>query len=619
MTTKDDYPSELTNFLDINKTKIISFETNFPEDHDVFTVKLIAGKSYLLQVGNYYRTSDFGDQELDLHADIELRNNKKIVVATDDAQKSLHFFAKTSGTYYIDLSHGDANLSFINGISARNNNIFITQYQYKNDYSNDKTTVANLVLSKDKLHSIKSLWESIPSPYLDRADVPTFFFNETDWIKVSLVKGQSYQFLLINKDNDPKFDSTTIGFSLVDATGKYIISHTDSDLALSLVAPKTGVFYLSASDLVKSGNSDIPYTITGQQGVPIGDNKNNLLNGGAGVDHLYGLRGNDILNGNAGNDILNGGLGNDKINGGLGLDILMGNGGNDILNGGDGSDTLNGGTGEDIMAGGAGGDIYYVDNEDDIVKESVRPITEKDTIYTTVGYTLPANVEKLVLAAPYSGQFGGVDAILTINGNSADNILIARGDVEISGGKGNDYLIGYAAATIENKGSMIGGLGQDTYVIDKQDAMGSPPYCFIKIAKGDSLPSNFDVIKGFTAFYNQLQLPDEITTNVASLNGKDIGVIHSHFIKNGIISFDDIDQYANPLVLVDNQLSDTIKYIENNITQSGDTVAFVVGHDTYVFQDGGAVDTVVELVGFNATSIYMNDLSGTHTLGLERH
>jgi endonuclease YncB( thermonuclease family) len=42
--------------------------------------------------------------------------------------------------------------------------------------------------------------------------------------------------------------------------------------------------------------------------------------------------------------------------------------------------------------------------------------------------------------------------------------------------------------------------------------------------------------------------------------------------------------------------------LQTNIT-NGSTVAFVSGGDTYVFQDAGASDTVVQLVGVAATSV----------------
>lgn len=94
--------------------------------------------------------------------------------------------------------------------------------------------------------------------------------------------------------------------------------------------------------------------------------------------------------------------------------------------------------------------------------------------------------------------------------------------------------------------------------------------------------------------------------DVAAANGKNVGIIHSHHISQGLIQFDDLDIYTAPLTITANHLANAIHYVEVNITHLGDTVAFVVGHDTYVFQDGGAGDTLVQLVGVSATGLINN-------------
>ena len=81
--------------------------------------------------------------------------------------------------------------------------------------------------------------------------------------------------------------------------------------------------------------------------------------------------------------------------GGDGNDSLYGAAGNDTLSGGNGIDHLDGGLGADAMAGGAGDDTYYVDNVGDTVTENASEGT--DVVYSSVSFTLGANVEKLVL------------------------------------------------------------------------------------------------------------------------------------------------------------------------------------------------------------------------------
>jgi Ca2+-binding RTX toxin-like protein len=115
----------------------------------------------------------------------------------------------------------------------------------------------------------------------------------------------------------------------------------------------------------------------------IGNNGNNVLNGGAGNDLLVGGKGKDTLRGGAGDDVLDGGIGKDTLYGGAGNDLVSGGAGNDVINGdsrndvlegGDGKDTLkdefgknllNAGAGNDSLTGGNGNELYIGGKGDD--------------------------------------------------------------------------------------------------------------------------------------------------------------------------------------------------------------------------------------------------------------
>jgi len=85
--------------------------------------------------------------------------------------------------------------------------------------------------------------------------------------------------------------------------------------------------------------------------------------------------------------------------------------------------------------------------------------------------------------------------------------------------------------------------------------------------------------------------------------------VHSHSINNGIISFDDIDSYTAPLTITAaSNLANVLDYLQANITDNN-TVAFVSEGNTFVFQDGGMTDTLVELVGVTASSMNMSGLT----------
>ena len=86
--------------------------------------------------------------------------------------------------------------------------------------------------------------------------------------------------------------------------------------------------------------------------------------------------------------------------------------------------------------------------------------------------------------------------------------------------------------------------------------------------------------------------------------GTAANAISSHSIANGIISFDSLGAYDTPVaVTTATNLANVLSYLQANIT-GGNTVAFIADtNNTYVFQDGGVNDTLVELVGVTATSV----------------
>lgn len=179
-------------------------------------------------------------------------------------------------------------------------------------------------------------------------------------------------------------------------------------------------------------------------------------------DTRTGTAGNDVLAAEAGSTgaLLDGGSGNDNLTGGDHADILIGGLGNDTLLGGAGSDFLRGGSGADSMIGGAGSDNYEVDAlADRVVENEGEGI---DTIFASINYTLPTNVENMVIVSVASliGTGNGLDnIILGYNGN--DTLSGAGGNDTLEGGLGNDLLNGGAGVD-----SLIGGMGNDIYVVD---------------------------------------------------------------------------------------------------------------------------------------------------------
>ena len=165
----------------------------------------------------------------------------------------------------------------------------------------------------------------------------------------------------------------------------------------------------------------------------------------------------------------------DIITGTGGSDHLYGLAGNNQLNGGDGNDYLYDGPGNNVLIGGTGNDNYYVSNSATQITEN--PGEGDDTVYATVSYALPVNVEALYLSGPgLTGQgndqgdqiFGdGTYASTLIGGTGNDYIVGGAGDDTIQGGGGDDLMYGGAGAnhfvfTPANEGPLVSTIGDFT-------------------------------------------------------------------------------------------------------------------------------------------------------------
>ncbi|MTE01080.1 hypothetical protein GIY56_12315 [Paracoccus sp. YIM 132242] len=240
---------------------------------------------------------------------------------------------------------------------------------------------------------------------------------------------------------------------------------------------------------------------------------------GGGNDSVTGTAGANRINGGGGNDTLRGADGSDTLAGGSGSDSLMGEGGDDVYvtDGGDaiwetagqgndlvlssaslalaahverltltgtaglagtgnglanritgnaGNNWLNGLGGSDTMIGGGGNDTYVTDGLDSLSEGIGGGV---DTVRSTAGVTLGANLEHLLLTGA-AGINGFGNALANrITGNGGNNVLAGGdGNDTLLGGAGSDTLRGGTGADRLDGGpgsdALWGGLGADTLI-----------------------------------------------------------------------------------------------------------------------------------------------------------
>ncbi|MFI3180153.1 MAG: Calx-beta domain-containing protein [Methylococcales bacterium] len=178
---------------------------------------------------------------------------------------------------------------------------------------------------------------------------------------------------------------------------------------------------------------------------------------------------------------------------------LQGTPKNDILDAttdgaGTGDDSLDGLKGIDTMIGGDGNDTYYVDNiKDSIIEEDQAQSNagDDDLVHSiATAYTLPVNVEHLIIDGKSKGNGTGNVLDNKLIGNLAVNVLSGLvGSDTLDGGSGNDTL--------------TGGLGNDTFI-------------FSSGIKGNK---NIDTVKDFVHGQDKIYLSADIFSKLATAVG----------------------------------------------------------------------------------------------------
>ncbi|MBX9694740.1 MAG: hypothetical protein K2Z81_20300, partial [Cyanobacteria bacterium] len=287
-----------------------------------------------------------------------------------------------------------------------------------------------------------------------------------------------------------------------------------------------------------------------------GNAGDNVITGNAGKNELYGgAGGNDSLRGGQGNDTYvidsagdtiteNEASGDDLVRSSIsytlganlekltlvGTAALNGAGNTlaNLLTGNAGNNALDGGADADRMIGGDGDDTYTVDNAGDSVEEGAGVASGRDTVLSSVTYTLTANVEDLELQGSGSIRGAGNALANVVTGNSGNNLLTGNdgndtlkggdGNDTLDGGSGNDTLDGEAGAD-----QMAGGAGDDSYVVDSSDdsvveeAEGGLDTVLVKPHLGAMIDLSID---GFLFSFAGYRLEDHVENSLIVGNGE---------------------------------------------------------------------------------------------------
>lgn len=196
--------------------------------------------------------------------------------------------------------------------------------------------------------------------------------------------------------------------------------------------------------------------------------RTNSITGLSDIENLLGSRYDDTLAGDSRNNILTGKGGNDKLYGGPGGgdDTLSGNDGNDQMWGGQGNDILDGGPGNDKLNGGPGADILIGGmGNDTAIFSGPGPVTARLHNATITGNEHVANdsfgqiIQHTYLndeGIEITEQLPDIENLIGTDFN--DTLAGDARDNILTGNGGNDTLYGGPGGGDD---IMIGGPGND--------------------------------------------------------------------------------------------------------------------------------------------------------------
>ncbi len=439
-----------------------------------------------------------------------------------------------------------------------------------------------------------------------------------------------YAFAVTSSLGTDTLDETAGGVDTLDFTG------TTAALTVNLGVATTQVVSGTNLSLVL-GSASVFENVVGGTGadVFIGNQLDNVLNGGAGNDTLTGGVGNDLLVGGAGNDLFkyaaDASLGSDTLDesgggvdtldfsttvgsavsvdlgatspqvvntnvtltllsasafenvlGGAQGDALTGNANANTLTGNGGNDLLVGGAGNDLLTGGAGDDVYAFTADSalgsDTLNETGGGIDTLDFSATTgSGVTINLGLATAqVVNANLTLILGSISTFENVVGGAQGDTLIGNANANIlSGGAGNDTLTGGAG-----NDSLIGGTGNDVYSFVATSALGT-----------DTL----DETLGGTDTLNFTGTTAALTVNLGVATTQVVAGTNLSLVLGSATVFENITGGSGIDTLIGNSLDNVLSGAAGNDILTGgagnDLLVGGTGNDTYKFAADAALDS----------------------------
>ncbi len=409
---------------------------------------------------------------------------------------------------------------------------------------------------------------------------------------------------MIGGKNNDVYIVDNAGDVATEVSGEGIADEVRSSVTYSMAVNASEV-----ERLVLTGTANISGTGNALDNRITGNDVNNTIDGGAGADDMTGGKGNDIYKVDNSGDAVTEGLteGTDRVESSvtftLGANIenltlldlgvvatningtgngqantINGSSGNNIIEGKGGNDILDGKAGADTMLGGGGNDRYTVDNAGDFASELGG--TGKDTVYSSVSFTLDTDVENLNLTA--AGNLSGT-------GNAGNNIINGFSDDNtLTGGDGNDILDGKLG-----NDTMVGGNGSDKFYVNVAGD---------QVNEGAGLVGDIDTVYAAVSY----DISGSTSTTGANIENVTLTVTAASVIGNVLNN-----------VLIGNASANSISGGGGNDVLDGkagvDSLDGGEGDDTYIVENGG--DTATESTSGVAGGVDLVKSSVAFTLG----